>query len=213
MPWRQAARQLTQRVLGSAAPCSTRSQRRLEPCCPRLFAEGRQIYKRACIFIGSEASYTQASEAHSRNQRWDSTPSRVFLKISGFASRPLVRQLAPDHAKRRRPLPPGGSRRKPKNQWKSKLCSRGLLEAILDDFGRPMSDFGSKMRLKSIQNGPNMSPKRIPDRVFDFELVFRSIFINFWAVFWMIFRCCFASSHHVNEKCECSESPHFYNRF
>ena len=71
----------------------TRSQRRLESCCPRHFAEGRQIYKRACIFLGSEASYTHASGAPSRNQRWDSTPSRVFLKISGFASRPLGRQL------------------------------------------------------------------------------------------------------------------------
>ena len=57
MLWRQAARRFTQRVLGSAAPRSTRSQRRLEPYCPRRFAEGRQIYKRACIFIGSEASY------------------------------------------------------------------------------------------------------------------------------------------------------------
>ena len=46
----------------------------------------------------------------------------------------------------------------------------------------------------------------------------------FWTPFWthfhwflscflMIFRCCFGSSHHVNEKCECSESPNFYNRF
>ena len=26
-----------------------------------------KIYKRACIFIGSEASYTEASEAHCRN--------------------------------------------------------------------------------------------------------------------------------------------------
>ena len=68
-----------------------------------------------------------------------------------------------------------------------------------------------------IENGseiwPKMASKRIPDRVFDSELVFQSIFIDFWAVFWMIFRCCFGSSHHVNEKCECSESPHFYNRF
>ena len=98
-------------------------------------------------------------------------------------------------------------------KWKSKLRSRGLLEAILDDFWRQINDFGSKMGSKSIQNESKMAPKRIPDRVFDSELVFQSIFIDFWAVFWMIFRCCFGSSHHVNEKCECSESPHFYNRF
>ena len=55
----------------------------------------------------------------------------------------------------------------------------GLLEAILDDSGRQINDFGSKMGSKSIQNESKMAPKRIPDRVFDSELVFQSIFIDF----------------------------------
>ena len=61
----------------------------------------------------------------------------------------------------------------------SKLRSRGLLEAILEDSGRLKNDVGSKMSSKSIKMGSKMAPKRVSDRVFDSELVFQSIFIDF----------------------------------
>ncbi len=67
-PRMRAARRFSHSELGSAAPRSTRSQRRLESCCPRHFAEGRQNIQAELVFsMGSEASYTQASGAPSRN--------------------------------------------------------------------------------------------------------------------------------------------------
>ena len=48
----------------------------------------------------------------------------------------------------------------------------------MDDFGRNMGDFGTKMNPKLSQNEHNIALKKIPDRVFDSELVFESIVID-----------------------------------
>ena len=167
MPRRQAARRLTRSVLGSAAPRSTRSQRRLEPCCPRHFAEGRQIYKRACIFHRKRSFLYSRFRGPFSQLALGLDSQQGFPQNQWFRLEATVRQLAPDHAKRRSPCRQGDLEKITEHNEKSTLCSRGLREAILDVFGRRMSDFGSKVGPKWSHNGPNVAPKRVSDRVFD----------------------------------------------
>ena len=122
----------------------------------------------------------------------------------------LERQLT---SKPRRPLPPVLQGKKPENQWKSKLRSKRDFSASERDSKRYRFQNGPKREPKWSQNGAKMAPKRVSDWVIDFEPVFGTIFQWFWTCFEMIFLCCFRSSHHVHEKRECSESPHFYSGF